>query len=202
MNYPIKVCPICGNEFQPQLECQKYCTVECGLLRMKTRMSKCAFCEKEFLAKSHENFCCEECRNKFFETTSERKFHYSERDLICKNCGKLVSGKLVQERQEFCSFVCQRRYYSKIGQIKRKEQMKRLYVEKVTLDEIFERDKGICQICGKPVDRELECTNKYSPTIDHIIPLSKNGKHEKSNCQLAHRRCNSIKSNKTLIDNK
>jgi len=32
-------------------------------------------------------------------------------------------------------------------------------------------------------------------TIDHIIPLSKGGLHMMSNCQLAHRRCNSYKGN-------
>lgn len=195
-----RTCPICGKGFYPQLEKQKYCSTECGLCRLRIRMRKCAFCGEEFWSQTHENFCKEDCKSKFFENPTDRKFRYSERELICKNCGKIVNGKMIQEHQEFCSYVCQRRYYSKIGNVKRKAQMEKQFVEKVTLDEIYQRDKGICQICGLPVDRTLKVNNRYSPTIDHIIPLSKNGLHEKSNCQLAHRSCNSSKGDKILTE--
>ena len=40
--------------------------------------------------------------------------------------------------------------------------------------------------------------NSY-PSIDHIIPVSRGGTHTWDNVQLAHRYCNSIKSNK-LVD--
>lgn len=32
-----------------------------------------------------------------------------------------------------------------------------------------------------------------APTTDHIVPLSKGGKHERRNCQLAHFKCNTAK---------
>lgn len=47
-----------------------------------------------------------------------------------------------------------------------------------------------CAICGKKI-RTFD-----DLTVDHIIPLSKGGKNEIENCQLAHKRCNSIKSDK------
>ena len=34
------------------------------------------------------------------------------------------------------------------------------------------------------------------PSIDHIIPISKGGTHQWNNVQLAHRKCNRMKSNK------
>lgn len=56
--------------------------------------------------------------------------------------------------------------------------------------EIFERDNWVCGICGKSVDKYLEYPDPLSPSLDHIIPLSKGGSHTKNNVQLAHLCCN------------
>lgn len=71
----------------------------------------------------------------------------------------------------------------------------------ITLKELFQRDDGVCHICGKPCDWEdyreesgaFIAGNDY-PSIDHVIPLSRGGAHEWSNVRLAHFICNSIKS--------
>ena len=47
-----------------------------------------------------------------------------------------------------------------------------------------------CAICGKKIH------NLDDLTVDHIIPLSKGGKNDIYNCQLAHRLCNSYKNDK------
>lgn len=58
---------------------------------------------------------------------------------------------------------------------------------------IIERDKGICQICGKKCDnKEIE--------IDHIKPVSKGGKTTVSNLQVLCVSCNRSKSNKWLSE--
>lgn len=66
----------------------------------------------------------------------------------------------------------------------------------ISLKALIIRDKGICQICGHPVDesdiRDGHIRRLY-PTLDHIIPLSKGGNHTWSNVQLAHMSCNSGK---------
>ena len=55
----------------------------------------------------------------------------------------------------------------------------------------------ICGICGKPVDKTLHWKNPMSKTVDHIIPISKNGPpSDINNLQLAHRACNRAKSDK------
>lgn len=71
--------------------------------------------------------------------------------------------------------------------------------DSITLDKIIERDNGICQICGKQIDRTLinGHIHKMYPTIDHIIPMSKGGKHILTNVQLAHLGCNAKKYDKT-----
>jgi 5-methylcytosine-specific restriction endonuclease McrA len=73
----------------------------------------------------------------------------------------------------------------------------------ITLEELYNRSGGICAICGGACDYEdyqldnnvFIAGNNY-PSIDHIKPLSKGGSHTWDNIQLAHRLCNSVKSNK------
>lgn len=51
--------------------------------------------------------------------------------------------------------------------------------------------QSICGICGKPVDKSIKYPDPMSPTVDHIIPVSRNGDPVSlDNLQLAHRYCN------------
>ena len=56
--------------------------------------------------------------------------------------------------------------------------------------EVFNRDGWVCQICGRPVNRELEWPDSMSASLDHIEPLFVGGAHTKDNVQLAHLVCN------------
>lgn len=75
----------------------------------------------------------------------------------------------------------------------------------ITLEKLYNRSTGVCALCGRPCDYEdyvfngsvFIAGNRY-PSIDHIKPLSKGGSHTWDNVQLAHKQCNSIKSDKTL----
>lgn len=52
---------------------------------------------------------------------------------------------------------------------------------------------GMCGICGQTMVRDLPRNQRLSPTIDHIIPVSKGGAHAAANLQWAHMACNSGK---------
>ena len=59
--------------------------------------------------------------------------------------------------------------------------------------------QSVCAICGKPVDKSIKYPDPMSPTVDHIIPLAKNGDPiSLDNLQLAHRYCNRMKSDKII----
>ena len=61
------------------------------------------------------------------------------------------------------------------------------------------KTQTICGICGKPVDFSFKYPHPLSPTVDHIIPVSKGGHpSDPGNLQLAHRCCNREKSNKMI----
>lgn len=70
--------------------------------------------------------------------------------------------------------------------------------EKIDNNKVFERDKYICQICMTEVDRDLKWPDPMSKSLDHMLPLSKGGKHLYSNVRLAHLICNLKKHNKIM----
>lgn len=92
-----------------------------------------------------------------------------------------------------------REYYHRTGggsnEIRRRASQARrarkagCIVSKVEFQAIYERDNGICGICGKPVPpSEL--------SFDHVIPLARGGPHTADNLQVAHLRCNKQKGAK------
>lgn len=54
-----------------------------------------------------------------------------------------------------------------------------------------------CWWCGKYVDQELPRTHPMSRTVDHVQEMWQGGAEvDRANCRLAHRRCNTAKSNR------
>lgn len=75
------------------------------------------------------------------------------------------------------------------------------YDQTITLKKLILRDKGICKICGKPIDLSdisKHAVGNYYPSVDHIIPMSKGGGHVWENVQLAHMICNSKKGDRYI----
>lgn len=57
----------------------------------------------------------------------------------------------------------------------------------------------VCGICGKPVDKSFKFPHPLSPSIDHIVPVSKGGHpSDIGNLQLTHLCCNRFKSDKLV----
>lgn len=67
------------------------------------------------------------------------------------------------------------------------------YVEDVSPLKVFEADGWRCHLCGKRIDRYAKKPDPMSPSVDHVIPLSKGGLHCYTNCRAAHYGCNSAK---------
>jgi len=71
---------------------------------------------------------------------------------------------------------------------RRRAEKKAVTVEVFTRAEIFERDKGRCHLCG----RKVKPNNWH---LDHLLPLSKDGKHSKDNVAVSCSQCNLKKHN-------
>lgn len=115
---------------------------------------------------------------------------------ICANCGKTFISNF--PTRKYCSDKCMKHYY------KVKRRYKGITVDSdISIESVALKDKNVCQLCGSPVDwNDYEvvngttiCGNMY-PSIDHITPISLGGLHAWDNVQLAHRICNSMKSNR------
>lgn len=79
---------------------------------------------------------------------------------------------------------------------RRRARLLEAFVADVDPQAIWDRDGGICQLCGDPIDPALPWPEPMSKTLDHVVPLSTGGTHEPANVQLAHALCNCIKGNR------
>ena len=70
-----------------------------------------------------------------------------------------------------------------------KAKKRAAFVEFVDLAAVYERDMGLCGICGLVVE-----DGDFS--LDHRIPIAGGGKHSIENCQTAHLICNIRKKDK------
>ena len=62
--------------------------------------------------------------------------------------------------------------------------------ETFSFHEVFDRDGWVCGICSGPVDPDLKWPDPLSVSLDHIVPVSRGGKHRRDNAQCSHLRCN------------
>lgn len=79
----------------------------------------------------------------------------------------------------------------------RRARVAAAFVEDVPLHALLERDGWTCGICEKPIPRDAVWPDRQSPSLDHVIPLSKGGEHSWANSQAAHLSCNARKGAST-----
>lgn len=95
-------------------------------------------------------------------------------------------------RQTCCSVTCRQRYESK----RRKARLRGLSPVVITVAHLVRRGDRYCGLCRQLVDQRNVYPHPMSPTVDHIVPLTKGGAHQIDNTQLAHARCNTSKGNR------
>lgn len=62
--------------------------------------------------------------------------------------------------------------------------------------DIYERDGWVCGICDRPVEKAAKWPDPMSVSLDHIIPLSRGGKHVPDNARCSHLVCNTRRGNR------
>ena len=125
------------------------------------------------------------------------------RTAICVMCGKTFNT--IQPNQKTCSKECskKRQRYRTDHRIPNDAIVDR----DITLATLFQRDKGVCYICGCQCnwndirkDGDYVITGPKYPSIDHVIPISRGGKHSWMNIRLACRECNSKKTDMDPVE--
>lgn len=105
----------------------------------------------------------------------------------CAGCGEPFVYFEKRAQSKFCA-TCN--HVRNRGSASRRARRLGVIYEVVIPKRVFERDGYRCQICGVATRGDFPALT--SPTLDHIVPLSRGGSHTYANVQCACFRCNSI----------
>jgi hypothetical protein len=209
-----ELCIVNGCSLKVRSPRSPYCEMHYGRLRRTgtletlkdtTKYANCLYCDA---ISNGRKFCGARC--------GARYSRGSPKTLLCKVCG--IDFRPT-ERNICCSDKC-RAEYSRIysrgyyaislstrpefksavrnAEYKRKALKRSAFIEEVSLEIIYRRDKGICWLCNKKVDLKIEWPNSGFATLDHVVPLVHGGLHSYSNIKLAHLQCNCRKGAKQI----
>lgn len=189
-------CIMCGKEFAiyDYTDPNKFCSNKCtgkyyGAIKSRNARIK----NKEARMKNDEMRLKKEMISELKKETKEIKKRINKLGKIeeCQYCGETFISR---RGAIYCSQPCK-------NKTRNRRKDKRLSRNgkpdmSISLIKLYKRDKGICKLCGRRTFFVDDYQSDGYPSIDHIMPISKGGKHEWSNVQLAHRGCNDKKSNK------
>ncbi|MFZ3592328.1 HNH endonuclease [Streptomyces sp. BH104] len=202
-----RTCLVCGSSLAAKRSDAKYCSDRCRDRRKSLPPkpeSVCVECGDTYVvARKDAIYCSTECRNAtsykrwivaggLTESRAERALRRSETN--CSQCGTVFAARTLHTK--YCSVKCK----FAAGRAKqarvRAERVRAVGCERFTHEEIFNRDSWVCGLCGALVDEALSWPDPQSPSLDHIVPLSRAGIHARANVQLAHLVCNLRKNNR------
>lgn len=204
-----QTCIRCGDSFW-WIKDREYCSGRCrqAIRRRRAlgvpvgdRMPDCERCGRPIAgAQRVDRKRCDACAGKATPFMDDRE---------CRVCGGLFTPFKVSQKS--CSNRCAQRWYKanhrkpdtwderrKANYQRRRARKMEVPADSIRFSDIFERDKWACGICGQLVDSSARWPEPGSPSLDHIVPLSKGGHHIESNVQLAHLECNISKGDRVL----
>jgi len=202
-------CVKCGIEFargttRKRQDALKYCSHECymrdrfGPSKPKKELTEktCRVCGVRLSPSSSALSCSKSCQREY-----ERKQHterMAQRRWTCQRCGLTWLGRkanLCQECQTIASRETVRAQRTRKRAAKRGARLQ-TFGRSITLRRLIERDGIRCGICGRNTNIRAHYLSDDYPSVDHIVPVSHGGAHSWTNVRVAHRGCNSVRSDK------
>ena len=193
---PVRVrCTVCGGEFERtyhNITTKGSVTCPHCVERARLQLKETRDAEKERKRK--------ERKAKAIERKAEEERKRTEREHPCPVCGETTI------RNKYCSVDCAKKADNKRRDFNRRVKLMSAMVDKdITVEGLYRRDGGTCYLCGRKCSFEdytvrggAFIAGDWYPSIDHVTPLAKGGLHSWDNVMLAHHRCNSEKSDKTI----
>ena len=186
-------CAWCDHPFNYTADHQRDGTTACstrcgGYLRMKPsrpwkpprvvvpkvekviEVNRCRDCGLE-IAKRQQR--CADCKEKALVVSKRKKRAY-------ETLRRKITGDSSNHRKRARKYGC---FYESVNRI-----------------HVFERDGYICHLCGTKTDPSSPTNSTHYPSLDHIIPMSKQGPHSYSNIATACFMCNALKRDLDLDD--
>jgi hypothetical protein len=201
-----KICVHCNSSFPSNKYSDETVCNPC-VIRIKEEKEQ-AEKEVKLLAKnlSKEIKKINKYRQKIISTQGKIK----ERTKECLTCGGTFVGTSVVS--SYCSPKCRSRAENKRKEIRKGKRGELILsngnVDKdISLERLIHRDNNTCYLCGDEchstdytmTDEGHHIAGNYYPSIDHVIAIANGGTHTWDNILLAHRICNSVKSDKVLV---
>lgn len=184
-----KTCEICGNAFEATHNAQKYCSNECAMKSQKMHIAQ--WRETNKLRKKQKD---KEYRDSHKEQHKEwYEAHREQQRERSKIYYQENKEKIREQQKEYAKEYrkTRRRKLQRIKEnSKHRAKVNNVESDRWTPTQIFQRDNGICQICGLPVYEGDDVPKRLEPSYDHIIPMSKGGANTYDNVQLTHFFCN------------
>jgi hypothetical protein len=203
--HPSRKCEACGASYIPTYLAQRTCGRQCGELLRRREGSlpwpqtllvwrECAECNRVISHPQWER--CLDCRTRPRPSYLPRSGAIEQR--VCPDCGETFTFVVRISRKPHRCPPCQAAAYRE----SRREAHRRRRAREVNAPgdhnvdgrAVHARDGWVCQLCGEEIDREAVAPAPWSPSIDHVMPLSRGGEHSMANVQSAHYWCNSVKS--------
>lgn len=170
---PQRECTVCGEDMRGRKADAKFCSIRCGevsrgqrlLAPYPTRICALSECGADFQPFRDGQRCCSERHGKML---------YNRESRADGRQGNPPWDDKAKARWRA-----------------RKERMRGdSDAETFSFHEVFDRDGWVCGICSGPVDPDLKWPDPLSVSLDHIVPVSRGGKHRRDNAQCSHLRCN------------
>lgn len=200
-------CEVCEKTYTPTYDSQRTCGRACGakinahLARCKPKPTSCPInwraCRACGQWNTRNRVICRNRECRVQDLRSRHKERYAstaqQTTLPCEDCGKDYTTPTAANCG-VCKLCQKRRAKARYGTTHRK-RARYFGVEYEPIDrlKVYERDKWRCQLCGKRVKRDRQAPHPLSPSLDHVVPMSKGGDHLYANVQCAHFLCNSLK---------
>ena len=193
----MRTCLICGGAFHVDAAsiattCSPSCRTKLGNQRKSRAVISCAQCGADFAPTRRDGrFCTSRCQHRWARD--------HERGLCSESdCGRPVRARgLCSKHYRRWARATGIEALPKWDERRRAQWHKRRALSKgaagadlINSAEVYERDRWVCGICLERVDRRLIWPDPMSPSLDHIVPLSRGGAHQLANVQCAHLSCN------------
>jgi 5-methylcytosine-specific restriction endonuclease McrA len=183
-----RICAICESEFSARLRTAKVCSSDCR--REDGRRRAAAWYAENGRREDVVARVAEASRRRYEKVKADP-------DLLVKR--RQATADWRRQNPDVVAAQYRQWRLANADQVRAKVQRRRArllgaWIEDVDPQGIWDRDKGICQLCSSPVDPDLPWPDRMSKTLDHIVPLAKGGTHEWANVQLSHAVCNSRKN--------
>lgn len=197
-----KLCNGCG-EVKPKTDFPKRSNRPSGI------RSKCKACVLEYQRKRRKQEMEEDYewyleKNKIYRRNQDPEKVKEGKRASYRRCKEKDPEKFYQQRREWWENNKEKARaantkWAKNNKLKRQEHYTKYktrkleaFVEDIDRELVFVRDNGECQMCGKQVEKE----GKNTWHLDHIVPLSRGGKHCMDNVQVLCPFCNTSKGTK------